>query len=128
VIAAVGLAAVAAFAVAFGWLGVVRAASGAIAISQHTMGVMRNPALDDRAREQAMQQASIRLLGSCVSILLRSALAVLVSMVPIWLFSVLGLVTIADVFAFLSRWDVIALITVAMAVGYVIWVRWWPSS
>jgi hypothetical protein len=50
VIALAAFATVAAFAVAFWRLGVVEAASGAIAVSRNAVGIMRDPLLDDRAR------------------------------------------------------------------------------
>jgi hypothetical protein len=125
VIAAAAIAAVAVFAVAFWQLGVIRAASGAIAISRDSMGVMRDPQLDERARERAMQQASLRLIGACASILFRSLIAVLLSLVPIWAFSALGIVTFDQVLTFLSRWDVIAIVTVIMLAGYGLKKRLW---
>jgi hypothetical protein len=125
VIAVAALATVAVFAVALWRLGVVNAASGAIAISRDTMGIMRDPHLDERAREQAVQRASLRLIGACGSILLRSALAVLVSLVPVWAFSALGFVTFGQVMEFLSRWDVVVIVTVVMLAGYGMWKRLW---
>lgn len=119
-------AAVAVFAVALSRLGVVKAASGAVAISRDTMGVMRDPHLDDRARENAVQRASLRLMGACFSILYRSILAVLLSLAPVWVFSALGLLTFAQVLEFLSRWDVIVIVTVVMLAGYGISKRLWP--
>ena len=117
-IALAALATVAAFAVAFWRLGVVQAASGAIAVSRDTMAIVRDPRLDDRAREDAVQRASLRLMGACASILMRSGLAAFTSLAPIWALSALGVVTVAEVMEFLSRSDVIAGVTVVMVAGY----------
>jgi hypothetical protein len=118
VIALAALATVAVFGVAFWRLGVVQAASGAIAVSRTTMAVMRDPGLDDRAREDAVQRASLRLMGSCASILMRSGLAAVTALAPIWALSALGVVTVAEVMEFLSRSDVIAGVTLVMVAGY----------
>ena len=119
-IALAAVATVAVFAVAFWRLGVVRAASGAIAVSRHTMGIMRDPRLDDRAREDGVQRASLQLMGACASIVVRSGLAVLLSMAPLWVLSALGIVTVAGVMEFLSRWEAIAGATAVMLAGYAV--------
>jgi hypothetical protein len=118
VIALAAIATIAVFTVALWQLRVVGVASGAIAKSREAMAVMRDPALDDRAREDAVQRASLKLMAACASILVRSALAVLVSLAPIWAFSALGLATFDQVTAFLARWDVIVIVTAVMLAGF----------
>ena len=99
--------AVAAFLLGFHLAGVLPAASRAIATARSATGAMRNPALDDLAREKAAQKAGLSLLGSFASIALRSAAALAVSFVPILLADAMGLVDAGATTAFLLRWDVI---------------------
>ena len=108
--------AVAAFLLGFHLAGVLPAASRAIATARSATGAMRNPALDDLARElmdrtgipgMAAQKAGLSLLGSFASIALRSAAALAVSFVPILLADAMGLVDAGATTAFLLRWDVI---------------------
>lgn len=120
------ITAVASIAVFLGalWLfGVVRISSGALLSTRDAVAVMRDESLDDAAREKAVRRASLRLLGVFMSILLRSALALAVSLLPIGLAALAGHVEPAEVFHYLSRWDVILLSSVTITVGYLIWIR-----
>jgi hypothetical protein len=57
----VALLSVAAFLVAFSLSGIVRVALSAVEIGRDAVGMMRDEALDDDAREAAVQAASLRL-------------------------------------------------------------------
>lgn len=128
-IAAVGVASILLFMIALWLLRLVPVASGAVATAQGAMAVMRDPALDDAAREKAVQAASLRLMGTFASIVMRGALSLGVSLLPIWLADISGLASGEAVIGFLSRWDVIVTATVVICVGYVVWVRLWaPKS
>ena len=125
---ATALAAVALFLVGMWVFGVAAAATGAIAIAHAAVATMRDPALDDRARETAIQRASIRLASGFGSIAIRGILALALSLLPIWLADAGGLATAPAVFAFLSRPDVIVATSAAIGVGYLAWRRAWRSS
>ena len=45
-----------------------------------------------------------------------------------WLAGLTGLVGIDDVILYLSRWDVILIVSIVIIAGYVIGTRLWPSS
>lgn len=108
--------------------GVVRVAASALVTAQEAVTDLRDNSLDDRTREKELQHAALQLLGAFISILIRSMLTFLASLVPIWLASLMGLVNIEDVTRYLSRWDVIVITTVLIVAGYVIWVRLQPST
>ena len=128
-IAAAGIASIVLFLIALWRLGLVRIAQGALATAQGALTTMRDPALDDAAREKAVQAASLRLMGTFASIVLRGALALGVSLLPIWLADLAGLAASGEVIFFLSRWDVIAVASVVIVAGYVVRVRLWaPTS
>jgi hypothetical protein len=108
--------------------GVVRVAASVLVTAQEAVTVLRDNSLDDWTREKELQQAALHLFGAFISILIRSMLTFLASLVPIWLASFMGLVKIKDVTSYLSRWDVIVITTVLIVAGYVIWIRLRPSS
>jgi hypothetical protein len=128
VIVLVAFVSVLLLAVALDRVGVVRIATAAMGTAQGAVGVMQDSSLDDRAREQAMQRASIRLLGHLVSIVVRAAIALVVSLIPIAIADRSGLASATSVIAFLSRLDVIAIASVAVIGGYLIRIRLWPSN
>ena len=105
------------FLVSFYGLGVVRVARDALDRMRASVTVMRDRDLDDDDKEAAVRQAGIALLGATASILVRSAGCLLISAAPIYGFAALGLTTVDGVFAFLLRWDVIVVTSVAIAAG-----------
>ena len=125
-IAGTAIVAVLVFLLAFWRLGVVQAAGRAIALSQGAMQTLRNPDLDDRARETALQRASFRLMGSFGSILLRGVGAFLVSLAPIWAADAAQVADASEVTELLSRWDVLLGGTVLITVLYLAWRRLGP--
>jgi uncharacterized protein YhhL (DUF1145 family) len=108
--------------------GVVRVSTGVLVIVHGAFATMRNSSLDDETREKELQKASVKLFGSFISILCRSALTLLISFLPIYLASLIGFVKIKDVIYFLSRWDVIASASIVIVAGYIIRNRLQPSS
>ncbi len=128
-IAAAGIASIVLFLIALWRLGLVRVATGAAATAQGALAVMRDPALDDAAREKAVQTASLRLMGIFVSIVWRGGLSLGISALPIWLADLSGLAASGAVIDFLSRWDVIGIASAVIVAGYVVRVRLWaPTS
>ena len=127
-IALIAIASVFLLAVALDRVGVVRIATAAMGTAQVAMATMQDGSLDDLAREQAMQRASIRLLGLFVSIVGRVALAFVISIIPVAIADRAGVASSVSVIAFLSRLDVILIVSVAMIVGYLIRIRLWPSN
>jgi len=128
VIVAIAITTLAILAVALWVSGVMRVSVGVLAMTQNAAAVMRDPALDDMAREKAMQRASLKLLADFGSILLRGGISLAVSFAPIWLADVTGMASSRAVMDFLSRVDVIVVASIVMIAGYVFRVRMWPSN
>ena len=124
-IVATAAASICTFLVAFWLTGVVPAATGALAIVRDALGAMRDAGLDDSAREKDVQRASFRLIGTFVSILARGAVAIGASLLPIWLANVTGVAASDQVIEFLSRWDVIAIVSIVIVVGYIVRIWLW---
>lgn len=127
-IVATALASIGLFVVSLWALGIVRVAAGVIVIARGAVAAMRDEGIDDEAREKAVQRASVRLMRSFVSILLRSCLALFVSLLPIWLANSAELARSDDVLRYLSRWDVIAIVSLVLVAGYIIRLRLWPTK
>jgi hypothetical protein len=127
-IVATAVASICAFLVALWLVGVIPASAGAVAIARDALSVLRDAELDDAAREKAVQRASVRLLTTFFSILARGAAAIGASLVPIWLADVAGIAPSDHVIEFLARWDVIAIASVVIVIGYLVRVRLWASS
>jgi len=119
------VAAIAVFLVAFYLLGIVPAARRALGTTQSAMATMRDPAMDELARERAVQSAALGLIGLSVSLLLRSLAALAAAAVPILLFDLLGLAPWQATTAFLGRVDVIVVSSVVIVVGWLLAVRLW---
>jgi hypothetical protein len=124
----VALTSVAIFALALWGLGIVRAGAGVLAVARGAVAALRDPKLDDAAREAAVQRASLQLFGAFFSILARSALALLLSFAPIWLADTAGVVTSEAVLVYLSRWDIILVVSIVMLAGYRLRTLLWASS
>lgn len=124
----VALTSVALFALALWGLGILRAGAEVFAVARGALAALRDPGLDDDAREAAVQRASLRLFGAFFSILARSALALLLSFAPIWLADAASLAARADVLFYLSRWDILVVITIVMLAGYRLRTLLWASS
>lgn len=127
-IVATAAASIGIFLVALLLLRVVPAASNALTIARGAFEALRDPGLDDAARERAARSASIRLFGSFISILARGALAVAASLLPIWLADALGLARYDQIFDFLARWDVILIASIVLVLGYVVRTLLWSRN
>jgi hypothetical protein len=117
-----------AFVIVFWKAGVVGAAQKAITTASHAGKVMSSKELDDEVKEKEIQKSAIGLLGSFVSIAGRSALSLVAAAVPIYGAEAAGLVSADAVIDFLSRWDVIIIISVVMIAGYLVGRRVWPAK
>ena len=126
-IAATAIASIGFFIGTFWVLGIARVGARVLVIAKGAIATMRDERLDDEVREKVAQRASIQLIGAFFSILVRSVLAFLASFLPIWIASMADFATIEDVLRYLSRWDVIVIVSMVIIAGYVIWMRLWPS-
>jgi hypothetical protein len=125
---AVALASIGVFIAALCLLGIVGRAGAALAVTRGAVAALRDPGLDDEARERAVQRASLKLFSAFLSILARSVLALLLSFAPIWLADAAGLAAQDEVLFYLSRWDNIVVVTIVMLAGYRLRMLLWASS
>ncbi len=118
---------IAAFLMVFQWIGVVPVAKTALVTVRAATVTMRDPALDDLAREQAVQAAALRLIVATGSLIVRSAVALVAACIPILAADWAGIAPMAVTIAFLERWEVILVAalatTVVFALGLVSWLR-----
>jgi hypothetical protein len=118
-LSALAAASVAVFMLAFWRLEVVVSARSAIAIMQNAIGTMRDPYLDELAREKAVQSASLKLVREAFSLIVRSALALAAAFIPLVLADQFGLAPLSATLEYLGRWDVIIVLSI---VSLSIWV------
>ncbi|NOE20669.1 hypothetical protein GS634_21275 [Ruegeria atlantica] len=113
-IVAVGLTAVVAFVLALVALRLIPTAISAINIASAAVAAMRDPSLNEEARETAVQRASLRLFGCFGQILWRFLTILAISAAPILTANALGLAETEAVTAWLLRWDVIIILSVSL--------------
>ncbi len=127
-IVAAAVASILAFVIVFWKAGVVGAAQKAIATASHAGKVMSSKELDDDAKEKEVQKSAIGLLGSVGSITVRSLIPLIAAGIPIYGAEAAGLVSADAVIDFLSRWDVIIIVSVVMIAGYLVGRRFWQAK
>jgi hypothetical protein len=118
-LSALAAVSVAVFMLAFWRLEVVASARSAIVIMQNALGTMRDPSLDELAREKAVQSASLKLVREAFSLIVRSALALAAAFIPLVLADQFGLAPLSATLEYLGRWDVIIVLSI---VSLSIWV------
>jgi hypothetical protein len=122
-----GVLSIGTFVAALSLLRIPALAADALSTTGRTMATLRE-ASDDRVRERAMQQASLRLARTFASMLIRTGLAAGAAFLPVGVAALAGLTTTVRVGAFLSRWEVEATATAVVAAGYFARTRWWTTS
>ncbi len=115
------------FMVGFWVFGVARMGTDALHTARSAVAILRDESVGDDTREKAVRRASVQLFSAFISILVRSALTLLASFMPIWLADVSGLVRTQEVFEYLLRWDVIFIATMVLIVAYLA-LRWFSYS
>lgn len=114
---------IALFVVAFTTLRLARSFGDVTRISRQAMEVVRDPELDDDAKERAARAASWRLLRQGVEIISKALVTIALATLPFWLADRLALAPLHDSVAFASRWDVLGITTIAMAGAWFAWRR-----
>ena len=115
------------FLLSFHWLRIVDVGRRIIDVSRRASTIISDPDLDDLEKEKAVQGATLDLAKGFVSIVVRSAAAVALSFVPMYLADYFDFVPTEQVIAFLSRWDVIAILSAAIILFFLLRSRLWPS-
>ncbi len=116
---------IAIFLLVFWLAGVVASAKSAIAIARGAMQAMRDPGLDELARERTVQTAAIRLVVASGSLILRNLAALAAAFIPILAADWAGIAPQAAMLAFMVRWDVILVATILVTLGAVVGARVW---
>lgn len=106
------------------WLfNIVPICAKAVFVARGTYAIIRDDDCDDLVRENEIQNASLKLLKIFLSLFVRGLLVLALSMAPIILADKLNIVRGDDVVAFLSRIDVIIVLSIALTIGYFIFSR-----
>ena len=109
-------------------LRIVTVARRVLMTARQSMTAMRDPALDDEAKEKTAQQAAVALFGGFLSITLRSLIALLASAAVIYAADLTGLVPAPVAVDLLASWEFIIATTVVLMAGYLIAVRMFPVA
>lgn len=91
--------------------GIVALAREVLATARGAMTAMRAPGLEEHEREAAVQRASLRLFVLLGGLVLRSALALGASALPLLAADLAGLVPFAEATDYLARVDVILVLS-----------------
>ena len=83
---------------------------------QNAISIIRDESIDEYKREKQIQKTSIKLFAKFASIAIKSILAVIGSLVPIWLSDLTGLTSTKDVLDYLATWQVILSATIIISV------------
>ena len=108
-----------ALAAAFSWLSVISRTQIMLASLNGALAVMRDPAMDDDAKEKAIQRASVRLLGQTVTTSATLALAFGAAAIPAAIGAMTGAFTL-DAFVVFSLRPVVLITTIAVFVAIAI--------
>lgn len=118
------LLAVALFVIGFSLTKLAESFGGVTRVAGDAVRAMRDPALDDDAKEKVARQSSVRLLGHGVAIVLKAVAILLAAAAPFWIADVLSITPMDESVAFAARWDVLVITTVVMLVAWYGWRRW----
>ena len=111
---------VAIFILAFQGFGVARVGYDVKVHIEDAISIIRRKDLDDRTREKEIQRVSLKLFGSFFSIIFRSLITFLAAFIPIGAGHFLEIVDMKDVLRFLSRIDIIVVISIVITLWYII--------
>jgi hypothetical protein len=115
VTAAAGILSILVFAATLWRSGIVAVAAAASQTAGSALAALRDPLLDDVARERRMRAASLALFGAAASIALRSALVLVLAAAPVVLAHAAGLARYDEVVDYLLSWPVLIGATVVLA-------------
>lgn len=124
-IVAIAIVSTLVFILALHGLRVINIGRKVIVVAQRGVDAIRDQSLSDEEKEKTVQQASLSLAAAFGSIIVRGGLTLAASFVPIYLADRLGYASIEQVLSFLSRLDVIAVLSIVIIAGYVVGPRLW---
>lgn len=109
---------VVAFALAVGWLDLPARAREVGVRSREGLDALRDPALDDRAKEEALQSVAVRLLGLLGLLVGGGLVALGVPLLGVWLLELGGVASLEAVLSVLERPEFLAAATGAGLLVY----------
>lgn len=119
--AAVALSA-ALFAAALRLSRIERVSADALAIARGALAVMRDPALDEEAKERLVQRRAVELVGKAALLTATGAAILALPFLLLLLFHAASLAPLGDTLALAASWPMIAL---AAALGAAAWLVPW---
>lgn len=84
------------FVLAFHFLKIVPATKDSVAVARGAFDAVRSRSVSDEEKEAASRQAAAQLFGGFISILIRSAAALAISLLPVLFGATTGLFTIGE--------------------------------
>ncbi len=99
-----------------------RVSADALTIARDALAVMRDPALDEEAKERLVQRRAVALVGKAALLTAMSAAILALPFLPLLLFHATGLAPLGDTLALAASWRTVAL---AAALGVAAWVVPW---
>ena len=100
---------------------IVPIAAEVLTMTRRVTAVILDSALDDDAKERAVRDASKRLIIQFLQITIRAAAALAVPTVVLYGVDWVGLASLEDIVAFLLRWEVILISTLAVVLISLVW-------
>lgn len=99
-----------------------RIAADAAGTAREALGVMRDPALDEEAKERLVQRGAVALMGKAALLTAVSAAILALPFLLLLFFHAAGLAPLDDTLALAASWRMIAL---AAALGAAAWLIPW---
>lgn len=122
----VAVASVGIFLLAFWRIGWVAILAESMATIRQGFAAMRDPALEESAREAVVQKTALRLVIISVSLLLRSLMILAAVLIVPLIADSIGVVPLTETLAFMLRWDFILITTMVIGLAYFmvgLWLR-----
>jgi len=116
------------FFVALDRLRIAATARTSIAVARTAGAAVTDPTLDDRSRERAARQAAVSMAAGCAALVVRTAAAEALSVLPICVASWSGIADTAKVVAYLSRWQTMLAAAGLTGAAYLLRSRVWPAN
>ncbi len=95
-----------------------------VALGRKSVDTLRDPALSDDEKEQLMQTNTLVMLKLLGVLLAGMGAALLIPLFVVWVLDQLGWLSVSAVLAMLTRWDVIAIVSVLGVMIYWVTSKW----
>jgi len=111
------------FMIALRFLGIISTAAGVIENARAAFRLVGDREVSDADKERLLQKASVSMMGSFISMTLRSIAAITASLLPLFVFDLTGLARFSTVTHLLATWQGVVLTGVVMASVQLVKVR-----